>query len=117
MQKSRAAIPKLDLFEQTDYKAYLLALIATYPSKGRGIHRSMAEAIRCQVAYISHVLAGDYHFSIEQAEASARFFGLSRAESEFFVLLVSHNRSGTTELRELGGSAARLAWNPGALPL
>lgn len=99
MKTRPATVRKFDLFAQTDYKAYLVALIATYPNEGRGVRKLLAEAIRCQVAYVSHVLAGDYHFSIEQAEAAGRFFGLSKQESEFFVLLVSQNRSGTSELK------------------
>jgi uncharacterized protein (TIGR02147 family) len=86
-------------FDHRDYKVYLLALIATYPNQGRGVRKGLAEALRCQVAYVSHVLAGAYHFSPEQAEAAARFFGLSPEESEYLVLLVAFNRAGTHELR------------------
>ena len=90
----------LNIYDHLDYKDFLRRLIETYPNSGRGIRKSLAEAIRCQVAYISHVLAGDSHFNLEQAESAARFFGFSREEVEFFVLLVSRNRAGTWELRE-----------------
>lgn len=93
----------LNLYAFTDYKAFLRELIASLPNGGRGQRRLLAEALRCQVAYVSHVLAGSYHFSPEQAEAAARHFGLSRDESEFFVLLVSWNRAGTAELRNFYG--------------
>ncbi len=87
------------VFEYRDYKKYLNRLIETYPNSGRGQRRLLAEAIRCQVAYVSHVLSGAYHFSPEQAEAASRFFGLSREESEYLVMLVAHNRADTPELR------------------
>jgi uncharacterized protein (TIGR02147 family) len=89
----------LNIYEYRDYKALLRALIDSYPKGGRGIRKALAESIRCQVAYVSHVLAGSYHFSVEQAEGAARFFGLSRDESEYLLLLVSQNRAGTKELQ------------------
>lgn len=89
----------VSIFEFTDYKAYILARITCAPSKGRGLRRQIAGAMGCQVAYVSHVLAGDRHFSLEQAEAITRFFALREDESEYFLLLVQHNRSGTQHLR------------------
>ena len=92
---------KSSLFEYTHYKAFLNALIAAKPNGGRGQRKLLAEAIGCQVAYITHVLSGENHFSLEQAEASARYFSLSREETEFFLLLVQQNRAGTVSLRKL----------------
>ncbi len=86
------------VFEYESYKTYLLDRIKTSPSAGRGLRRRMAEAMNCQVAYVSHILAGDRHLSPEQAEALTRFFALRADEAEFFVLLVEHNRAGTREL-------------------
>jgi uncharacterized protein (TIGR02147 family) len=88
------------VYEYTDYKRFLNEFIASQPNKGRGLRKNLAEAIRCQVAYVSHVLSGNYHFSIEQAEAASRFFDLSSDDAEYFVLLVSENRAGTHELKE-----------------
>jgi len=87
------------IYEYLDYKRYLNDLISSQPKGGRGLRKGLAEAIRCQVAYVSHVLAGSYHFSIEQAEAASRFFDLNVDDAEFFVLLVSENRAGTHELK------------------
>ena len=83
------------LLEYRNYKLLLNDLIDTYPASGRGVRRRLAEAIRCQVAYVSHVLSGNYHFSAEQTEAASGFFGFSKDESEYVVLLVAHNRAGT----------------------
>lgn len=87
------------IYRYSDYKKYLKSLIESYPNQGRGIRKQMAEALRCQIAYVSHVLSGNYHFSPEQTEAAARFFGLDREDSEFLMILVSHNRAGTQELK------------------
>jgi uncharacterized protein (TIGR02147 family) len=88
------------LFEFQDYKRYLLTYLEQLPGKGRGVRREMAEAMSCQTAYVSHVLAGNRHLSLEQAEALTRLFGMRVEEAEYFVLLVEHNRAGTPQLRK-----------------
>lgn len=96
-----AALPPEGVYAYADYKTLVRELIAAQSNGGRGVRRLLAEALRCQVAFISHVLAGQYHFSAEQAEGCARFFGLPKEETEFFLLLVSENRAATPELRSL----------------
>jgi uncharacterized protein (TIGR02147 family) len=59
----------------------------------------MAEAIGCQVAYISHVLSGERDFSVEQAEGITRFFAMTSDESEYFIWLVEKERAGTTQTK------------------
>lgn len=87
------------VFEFDDYKAFILAYIESAPNGGRGVRRRLSQAAGCQVAYISHVLAGDKHLSPEQAEAVARFFHLREEELDFFLLLVQLARAGTLQLK------------------
>lgn len=87
-----------DIFEFRDYKAYLLAVLERSP---RGTRKAMANAAQCQTAYISHVLNGQAHLSLEQAEALSRFVGHGRKEARFFLLLVEFTRAGTASLRKL----------------
>lgn len=89
----------ISVFEFDDYKAFFLAKIKEEPNSGRGARRKLAEFIGCQIAYVSHVLAGDRHFSPEQAEAAARFFSLRDDETEFLFLILDHQRAGTAGLR------------------
>ncbi|MGZ3696392.1 MAG: TIGR02147 family protein [Bdellovibrionota bacterium] len=89
------------VFEFKDYKRFVLDSIAGAPNGGRGLRRQLAEAIGCQTAYVSHVLAGDRHFSLEQAEALARFFELRQDETDFLLLLVEQNRAGTPSLQKV----------------
>jgi uncharacterized protein (TIGR02147 family) len=89
------------VFDYTDYKRWVNEAIESMPLNGRGVRRRLADATGCQVAYISHVLRGNAHFSMEQVEAAGRFFGLPSAEIEFLVILLSYNRAGTTELKNL----------------
>lgn len=90
---------KSNLYEYTSYKKFLNDLIRTYPAGGRGQRKALAEFIGCQVAYVTHVLSGERDFNLEQAEAAARYFSLSKGETEFFLTLVQENRAATTELR------------------
>lgn len=87
-------------FDHRDYKAFILKRIEVSPNAGRGVRRQLAEAMNCQVAYVSHVLAGEKHLSLEQAEAAARFFTLREEEIEFFLLQVESARAGTPSLRK-----------------
>ncbi|RYZ76242.1 MAG: TIGR02147 family protein [Proteobacteria bacterium] len=90
---------KTSIYDFSDYKAYILYQIQAADNEGRGVRRKLGEFIGCQVAYVSHVLAGHKHFSLEQAEASARYFGLNEEEKEFLLMLVEHQKAGTTELK------------------
>lgn len=89
---------KASIYEYKNYKQYILDWMDKTPQQGRGQRKLLAEAIGCQTPFITHVLSGDYHFSLEQAEASARYLELNEHESEYFLLLVLKQRSGTKSL-------------------
>jgi uncharacterized protein (TIGR02147 family) len=86
------------IFDYRDYKAYLRDLAK---SKGlrSGFKARMADAMNCQATYISQVLTGAQHLSLEQAEALARFLKLEEQERSYFFLAVQFARAGTVQLR------------------
>lgn len=88
------------IYEYLDYKAYIIDLINNAPDGSRGKRKLLAEFIGCQVSYITGVLKDEAHFSSEQAEAACRFFGLSKNETEYLILLVQLSRSGTHKLKD-----------------
>lgn len=90
---------KTSVFEFSSYKAYLLAWIETRPLKGRGERSRIAETLRCQLAYVSQVLNGPAHFSLEQAEALNALLDHTEDEADFFHLLVQLDRAGTPALQ------------------
>lgn len=94
---------KSSIYEYKSYKQFILDWIEKTPGQGRGQRKLIAEAIGCQNPFITHVLSGDYHFSAEQAEATARYMGLNELDAEFFILLVLKERSGTKSLENLFG--------------
>ena len=85
------------VFDYSDYKAFLRELGDSRP---RGFRKALAEATQCQTAYISQILNGHYHLSLEQAEAATQFLGLSKDEVRCFVLLVEIQRAGTPSLKQ-----------------
>lgn len=87
------------VFEYENYKKYLNDYIESQPKGGRGLKKKWAEIAGCQVAYISHVLAGSYDFSCEQVEAISKALGHSRDEIELLILLVQLERAGTHSLK------------------
>jgi uncharacterized protein (TIGR02147 family) len=86
------------LFEFSDYKLYLSQVLETTGAK-RGARSRLAEALGCQTAFISQVLNGKIHFSLEHSVKISEFIGLSTDESHFFMLLVHLGRAGTKALQ------------------
>lgn len=66
----------------------------------RGLKTELANFLRIQPAFLSQVLAQKYPLSLEQADLANQFFDHSSEEAEFFLLLVSRDRAGTTSLKK-----------------
>ena len=87
------------IFSFKDYKSYLLKYIKKQPKNGRGIRSSFARAIKGQTAFISQVLNGEAHFSMEQAFELSEYLRHLPAESKYFLLMVQKARAGSPTLR------------------
>lgn len=87
------------LFETKDYKQYLVHRFGD-KSERRGLKSKAATAIGCQATYLSQVLHGHAHLSLEQADALNAFFSHSKAEADYFLLLVQRAKAGTPSLRK-----------------
>src|SRR5262249_15621803 len=87
------------IFDYRDYKKYLNAALST-EGVGRGSRSRLAKTLRCQTAFISHVLNGQSHFSLEHAVAISPFLNHTPEEQRYFVLLVGLGRAGSKELEE-----------------
>jgi transcriptional regulator with XRE-family HTH domain len=90
------------IYKYSDYLKFLSTKIGGAGSR-TGLKSKLAQAIGCQQTYLSKVLKGNADFSLEQAIAAANFFELSSEETEFFILLVSHNRASTSQLKQFYG--------------
>lgn len=88
------------VFDFTDYKSFLGHTEDARKSYERGFRTKLAEFIGCQSGYISHVLNGSAHFSLEQTLRVAKFLELPASEQKYLLLLVELARAGTKELKE-----------------
>lgn len=91
---------KDSIFEYKEYKKYVMDLIQSQRAEGRGLKRDLAEAIGCQSPFISQVLGGELQFNPDQALACAKFFGLNRDETDFFLLLISKARAASQDAKK-----------------
>jgi uncharacterized protein (TIGR02147 family) len=87
------------IFDFRDYKTYLKKLAADRGQRS-GFKSSLAKACRCNNAYISGVLGGAAHLSLEQAERAGVFLSLSPEELHYLLLLVQRSRAGTQALEK-----------------
>lgn len=91
----------MEIFDFTDYKAYLnYRLDDRQMGGGRGSRAKLSRFVGCQTAYTAQVLRASAHFSLEQAESINEFLDHSRDEGSFFLLLVQFARAGTARLRQ-----------------
>jgi uncharacterized protein (TIGR02147 family) len=88
-----------DIYQFRSYKAFLKSKVGP-ASERRGVKRAMAKALRCQPTYVSQVVNGRAHFSLEQGEVLADFFEMPKDEKQFFLLLILQERAGTKRLEE-----------------
>ncbi|MGK5085638.1 TIGR02147 family protein [Bdellovibrionota bacterium FG-1] len=85
------------VFDYQDYKEFLRAVLAT-SGEGRGLRSKLAKTLRCQTAFISHVLNGSIHFSLEHAIHIGEFLKFSQEEAHYFMLLLQYGRAGSKTL-------------------
>lgn len=90
---------KASIYAYRDYKQFLRDRLEQ--SNERGPKARLASFIGCQLPYVSQVLNGNAHFSLEQAEACCRFLALVSNETNYFLNLVALARAGTSELKSI----------------
>lgn len=91
---------KISVFDFLDYKTYLTAWIEQRPGKGRGEKSRIAESALCHAAYVSQVLQGSAHFTLEQSALISHYLGHNLEEENFFLLLIQLARAGNEKLRQ-----------------
>ncbi len=89
----------LSIYSFHSYRDYLRAKVGPKYGGQRGQRASLAQCIPCQLSYLARILSGEADFSLEQAFSANRFFGHSKDESHYFLLLVQMERAGSAELK------------------
>lgn len=92
---------KNSVFDYLDYKDYLRDALEARTEQGRGERSRLAAFVGCHTAYVSQVLNGSAHFSLEQGELINRFLGHGRDQSLFFLFLIQFVRAGTPALKKI----------------
>lgn len=90
---------KLSVFDYRDYKKYIRERIKAYPGGGHGVQLKLAKSVGCQTAFVSQVLRGNPHFSLEQGIRINKFFGHTKEEGRFFLLLLEFAKAGSFDLK------------------
>jgi uncharacterized protein (TIGR02147 family) len=89
----------LDLYSYQDYKTYLRDFLECQKSSISGIKGKLAKALNCQSGFISQVLNGTTHFTLEHGINVNQFCSHNKDKSHFYLLLISHERAGTEGLK------------------
>lgn len=89
----------INIFDYTDYKAFLRDKETELSVFQRGFRSRLAEVLNCQNAYISQILNTHANFSLEQSYKLGQFLKFNESENRYFLLLIEVARAGTEELK------------------
>lgn len=89
----------MNIFDFSDYRAFLRAHFAQSPKKGRGKFLELAQSLRMHPTAISQIFSGIREFSDEQALEISELLDLVPIESNYFRLLVRFENAGTQKLK------------------
>lgn len=89
-----------NIFKYKKYKDYLRNKLEQDGKLTKGLRLKLANHIGCQPSYLSQVLNGNPHFTLEQASLINSFFIHNKLEAKYFLLLVQYERSGTKDLKD-----------------
>ena len=88
----------MDIYNYKNYKNYLKKILST-TGKSRGRRLQLAKFLNCQSGFISQVLNGSTHFSLEHSIKISDYLAHTKDEKHFFMLLIQKEKSGTVNLK------------------
>ncbi|MGE3260260.1 MAG: TIGR02147 family protein [Bacteriovoracia bacterium] len=90
----------VNIYAFSDYRAFLKAWLQEAKTTKTSNLSRLAEVAKVHATFLSHVLTGDKHLSLEQAAFLSEYFGHTRLERDYFFVLIHLDRAGTPILRE-----------------
>ncbi len=90
---------KKSFFAFRNYKSLVLNLLAAMPREGYGQFRKIAEHLNVNSVIVSQIFKGDRNLTLDQALELGFYFGFSKLETEYFLVLVQIERSGSHRLK------------------
>jgi uncharacterized protein (TIGR02147 family) len=88
----------MTVFEFNSYVDYLKNVLSSEGVK-RGRRAELARFLSCQTSFVSQVLTGRAHLSLEHAILVSEFLHHSNDERGYFLLLVQREKAGSQRLR------------------
>jgi plasmid maintenance system antidote protein VapI len=89
----------ISIYQFDSYKTYVKGWVAQQPKQGHGEYRRMAMALNISTTMVSQIFNGDKDLSNELACELSEYLLHSDEESDYFLLLVQLNKSGSTKLK------------------
>ena len=90
----------VNIFEYSDFRAFVKAKLKAMPKQGYGQFRKIANFLSMSSVMISQIFNGVREIGPEQGHKLSHFFNLSKLEREYFFTLVQISRAGSVELKE-----------------
>lgn len=87
--------------EFNDYKAFIKALMKTFPKKGYGQAKKLADHLSIAPMVLSHILTRHQHFTPDQALRVSAYFGLSPRDTEYLLNMVYLERADSPALKKI----------------
>lgn len=89
----------MDILKYKSYKKFLADLILLHKSE-KGFQNKLAQSAGCQRSYLSQVLNREIHLTLDQAYNLITSLNYTDLECEYFINLVSLERSGSNKLKK-----------------
>lgn len=90
----------MSVFHFRKYRPFLRDSLANFPKQGRGQTLKLAQHLGVNSSFVSQVMSGQKDFNLEQAQAVSEFLGLQSMDTDYFLIMVQHERAGTQKLRK-----------------
>ncbi|HLE00217.1 MAG TPA: TIGR02147 family protein [Bdellovibrionota bacterium] len=87
----------MDIYGLKDYRSVIAQSIQNSPE--RGCRSRLAQAAQCSPSWITRVLNGSVHLTPDQAFSIAQHLTFNESETDYFLLLLEHERAATSALR------------------
>lgn len=88
----------MDFFEAQNYKDILKQRILEH-RQVRGYKKRLSDAAGCHPSFLSQVLTGEVHLTMDHAWGLCVFWKLDELETDFFLALIQRDRAATSGLR------------------
>lgn len=89
------------IFSHLNYKEWVNERIRSMPKGGRGQYMRIVEYLGTSSAIITQIFKGSRELTPEQAVLLSDYFGLSKLERQYFLLLVNYSRAASFRYKKI----------------